>query len=77
VQKRSTRADALQKRILDLPEKDAISEKLGPISVQRRCNSRGWLHRAFPRKRHQQRHLVSLHRLVRRQTLYPTELRAH
>jgi hypothetical protein len=25
----------------DLPEKDATSEKLGPISVQLRCNSRG------------------------------------
>jgi hypothetical protein len=33
---------------------------LGSTSVQ----FEGSLHRAFPRKRHQQRHLVSLHRLV-------------
>ena len=46
------------------------------FSVQLRFNLRGGLHRAFPRKRHQARHLVGLHRLVRRQTLYPTELRA-
>src|SRR5260370_12970494 len=47
------------------------------FSVQLRCNSRGDCTVRFLRNRHQTRHLVSLHRLVRRQTLYPTELRAH
>ena len=49
---------------------------LGPHSVRCGCNSMGRLHRALPGKRHQQRHLGGLHRLVRRQMLYPTELRA-
>jgi hypothetical protein len=29
------------------------------FSVQRQFNSRGWLHRVSPRKRHQMRHLVT------------------
>lgn len=40
------------------------------FSVQRRCNSMGRLRRALSCKRHQQRHLRSLHRLVRRQRQY-------
>ena len=37
--------------------------------VQRQSNSRGWLHRAFPCKRHQTRHLCDLVRLLAKQVL--------
>src|SRR6266700_2030761 len=39
------------------------------ISVQRQSNSRGWLHRVFPRKRHQMRHLCDLVCLLAKQVL--------
>jgi hypothetical protein len=37
------------------------------ISVQRQSNSRGWLHRVVPRKRHQMRHLCDLACLLAKQ----------
>jgi hypothetical protein len=39
------------------------------LSVQRQSNSRGWLHRVFPCKRHQMRHLCDLFRLLAKQML--------
>ena len=39
------------------------------LSVQRQSNSRGWLHRAFPCKRHQTRHLCDLLCLLAKQVL--------
>jgi hypothetical protein len=39
------------------------------ISVRRQSNSRGWLHRAVPRKRHQMRHLCDLTCLFAKQVL--------
>jgi hypothetical protein len=39
------------------------------ISVQRQSNSRGWLHRVVPRKRHQMRHLCDLACLLAKQVL--------
>ena len=49
----------------------------GRLSVQFRSNSRGWLHRAVPRKRHQMRHLCELPCLLakhetRFHSLYPS-----
>jgi hypothetical protein len=38
-------------------------------SVQLQSNSRGWLHRMFPRKRHQTRHLVNFAGLLAKQVL--------
>jgi hypothetical protein len=38
-------------------------------SVQLPSNSRGWLHRVIPRKRHQMRHLCDLACLVAKQVL--------
>ncbi len=40
-----------------------------PCLVQRQSNSRGWLHRMFPRKRHQMRHLFDLTCLLAKQML--------
>src|ERR1700704_6382433 len=42
---------------------------LKTISVQLQSNSRGWLHRMFPRKRHQTRHLVNFAGLLAKQVL--------
>jgi len=39
------------------------------LSVQLQSNSRGWLHRASPRKRHQMRHLCDLACLLAKQML--------
>jgi hypothetical protein len=39
------------------------------LSVQLQSNSRGRLHRVFPRKRHQMRHLCDLTCLVAKQVL--------
>ena len=39
------------------------------LSVQRQSNSRGWLHRVFPRKRHQTRHLVDFACFLAKQVL--------
>src|SRR5438132_9404847 len=39
------------------------------LSVQRQSNSRGWLPRAFARKRHQMRHLCDLLCLLAKQML--------
>jgi hypothetical protein len=48
----------------------------GQVSVQRQSNSRRWLHRVFPHKRHQMRHLCDLACLLAKQVLSQTELRA-
>jgi hypothetical protein len=53
------------------------SEKREAVSVQRQPNSRGWLHRACPRKRHQMRHLCDLRCLLAKQGALPAELPAH
>ena len=39
------------------------------FSVQIQSNFRGWLHRVFPRKRHQMRHLCEFPRLLAKQVL--------
>ncbi len=39
------------------------------VSVQRQSNSKGWLHRVFPCKRHQMRHLYDLTCLLAKQVL--------
>jgi hypothetical protein len=39
------------------------------LSVQLQSNSGGWLHRMFPRKRHQMRHLCDLACLLAKQVL--------
>jgi len=39
------------------------------LSVQLQSNSRGWLHRMFPCKRHQMRHLCDLACLLAKQVL--------
>ncbi len=41
----------------------------GVISVQLRSNLRGWLHRVFPRKRHQMRHLCDFACFLAKQVL--------
>ena len=43
----------------------------GRVSVQRQSNSRGWLHRMFPRKRHQMGHLCDLACLLAKKVLFP------
>src|SRR5882762_5866698 len=49
---------------------DGVAPKTcGGLSVQRQSNSRGWLHRAFPCKRHQMRHLCDLTCLLAKQML--------
>ena len=46
------------------------SDRVHPkSSVQLQSNSRGWLHRAVPRKRHQMRHLCDLPCLLAKQVL--------
>jgi hypothetical protein len=42
---------------------------VSPISVQLQSNSRGWLHRGFPRKRHQMRHLCDFACFLAKQVL--------
>jgi hypothetical protein len=49
------------------PESDKNQQAVN--SVQRRSNSRGWLHRAITYKRHQKQHLVELAPLLVRQAL--------
>ncbi|HWO39987.1 MAG TPA: hypothetical protein VNO32_65305, partial [Candidatus Acidoferrum sp.] len=39
------------------------------VSVQLQSNSRGWLHRVRPRKRHQMRHLFDFARFLAKQVL--------
>jgi hypothetical protein len=48
--------------------------KTTAISVQRQSNSRGRLHRVFPRKRHQMRHLCDFARFLAKQALAQSEL---
>jgi hypothetical protein len=39
------------------------------VSVQCQSNSRGWLHRVFPRKRHQMQHLCDFACFLAKQVL--------
>jgi len=51
------------------PTAAAILEQADHFSVQLQSNSRGWLHRTFPRKRHQMRYLVDFADLLAKQVL--------
>ena len=55
----------------------AGSKRRGRFSVQFQSNSRGWLHRVFPRKRHQMRHLCDFALLSCKAGALPAELHAH
>ncbi len=46
-----------------------LQRPIRQTSVQRQSNSRGWLHRMFPCKRHQMRHLYDLTCLLAKQVL--------
>jgi hypothetical protein len=50
----------------------AGSQRWGRFSVQLQSNSRGWLHRVIPRKRHQVRHLCNLACFIAKHALSKT-----
>src|SRR5882762_1184036 len=62
--------DRIRTRSTRLTMRRALHDGVAPrLSVQRQSNSRGWLHCAFPCKRHQMRHLCDLSCLLAKQVL--------